>query len=96
MGIGKSFVLCKKCERSAWFSTTRKEGRSGGKDGGGAERTEWREGGRESGREEKEKGKTKMQTQELSKITLDLHNCEKTAAPKGFYISAKMSDCWRV
>ena len=96
MGIGKSFVLCKKCERSAWFSTTRKEGRSGGKDGGGVERTEWREGGRESGREEKEKGKTKMQTQELSKITLDLHNFEKTAAPKGFYISAKMSDCWRV
>lgn len=63
--------------------------------GAGAERTEWREGGKESGREEKEKGKTKMQTQELSKITLDLHNFEKTAAPKGFY-SAKMSDCRRV
>ena len=95
MGIGKSFVLCKKCERSAWFSTTRKEGRSGRKDWGvgGAERTEWR--GRK-GKWKRRKGERKDKTQELSKITLDLHNFEKTAALKGFYIMAKMSDCWRV
>lgn len=62
----------------------------GGKDGGQREQSGVREEGKV---EEQEKGKTETQSQELSNITLDFHNLEKTAAPKGFYVSAKLSDC---